>query len=382
MTSPSTIFLLAGEASGDRLGAELMQACKSSFGEKLRWTGMGGPLMQSHGLVCDEDYAQLSIIGFGGAVKAYRSLQQLADRLITQVLDTQPELIFTIDSKGFSVRFIQQLKARLRHSSYQPKMVHLVAPTIWAWGSWRAQKFEDCYDAILCLFPFEPACFNADKVLALPVGHPLAWQIQPGSVTSEFPHIALLPGSRKSEIETLFPCFLKAAEMLATQMPQVKYIVPSLSTTQEQISSHLTQYLDLAVEVRVANEGAGTQWQDCHLICAASGTVTLEAALAGLPGVTAYHLSVVSRILAHFLFRQHTPVLPDILLNTTHYPCILPPNLNAGVIAEHLKECIEQYPQRKAALEQASDELRDMLRLGYPSFQHSLAAALDRIICL
>lgn len=380
MNTPSSFFILAGEASGDSLGAEVMKACISSGDSEVRWFGMGGAKMHALGLESNEDFTQLSIVGIGAAIQALSRLNKLADRLIAKILAERPETVFTIDSKGFSIRFAKKLRKAVKSTSYQPKIIHMVAPTVWAWGGWRARAFERYFDAILCLFPFEPAYFDSAKVNAISVGHPLAWKISANSPPSDFPQIAVLPGSRVSEIENLLPVFLQAAREVQEQVPSAQFVLPTLSMVASRIIPILDEFKDVQIDLRTSEEGASEQWQDCHLICAASGTVTLEAALAAMPGVTAYHLSMLNRIFTRLFYKPNTPILPDILLNSSYYPYHLSPHLNAELVAHSMMQCIDNYTLRRQELEHASNTLRDMLTVNQPSFQDSLKTALKPLI--
>ena len=159
----SRLFILAGEASGDVLAAQLMHAVGKVKGP-VAWSGIGGPHMKEAGLTSSEEMGQLSIIGISDALAALPRLHRLADRLIDQVLDTRPDIVFTVDSKAFSVRFAKRLRKRLSGGAWQPQLIHMVAPTIWAWGEWRKKVFEQTFDGLLCLFPFEPELFDQTQI--------------------------------------------------------------------------------------------------------------------------------------------------------------------------------------------------------------------------
>ena len=172
MTAP--IFILAGEASGDQLAAHLMRAVNSAY-EKPDWIGVGGMLMQAEGLESSVDIETLSVMGFGGALKAYWRLSSLADDLVEQVIKAQPRLVLTVDNKGFAVRFASRLKRRMKAVGWSVPVIHCVAPTVWAWGKWRAKKFATVMDGLLCLFPFEPDYFKPFGFDAHFIGHPEAF---------------------------------------------------------------------------------------------------------------------------------------------------------------------------------------------------------------
>ena len=374
---PKTIFMLAGEPSGDRLGADIMRALTSKFG-KLRWCGMGGPDMQACGLNSSEDMSQLSIIGIGAALASIIRLNKLADRLIAQIDSQRPDYIFTIDSKGFSVRFATRLRRYLANGTYQPRIIHVVAPTIWAWGAWRKRNFETAFDAMLCLFPFEPDLFDADKLALAYMGHPLGWHKQ-RPIPENPVRIALLPGSRSSEIRHLLPLFLGAAQLLLKERPDVQFSLPVLPHLRPMVDDISSGFEQVPLCIDSTEDGVDRALCSSHIMLAASGTVTLEAAMAGVPGVTAYYMPFFTRIISSFLFKPHTPILPDILLGTSYYPFIFPPGLSVESLASGLIDTLDNYSQRQKQIFAASDALQTLLAKK-ASYEEQLAFALDEII--
>ncbi|MEL0211649.1 MAG: hypothetical protein VW891_13905, partial [Novosphingobium sp.] len=148
------IFILAGEPSGDRLGASLMRAITARYGKK-RWIGTGGPAMREQGLKSHFPMEELTVFGFGAAVRAYPRLSRRLDMLVELIVAEKPDIIVTVDAKGFAVRLAERLRRRLAGTEAPPPMIHTVAPTIWAWGHWRGNRFAHAFDGMLCLFPFE-----------------------------------------------------------------------------------------------------------------------------------------------------------------------------------------------------------------------------------
>lgn len=376
-----TIFMLAGEPSGDRLAADIMRACSEKFGQ-IKWCGMGGQNMQACGLTSSEDMSQLSIIGIGAALTSIIRLNRLANRLIAQIDTYRPDYIFTVDSKGFSVRFVQRLRRHLSGQAYQPRIIHVVAPTIWAWGAGRKHRFENVFDAMLCLFPFETSLFDSNKLALAYMGHPLGWQEQRPVPESDPFQIVILPGSRASEITHLLPLFLTSAEMLCAKqsnLGNMRFLMPVVPQLRQMADDIAAGFPDLPLTIETAHDGVETALSSSHIMLAASGTVTLEAAMAGVPGVTAYHMPFFTRIISSFLFKPHTPILPDILLGTNHYPFFFPPQLTADALTSALEEVMAQYPQRQAEIFEASDELRTLFRKK-ASYDAQLAFALDTVL--
>ncbi|MDC0650240.1 hypothetical protein OAQ37_07045, partial [Alphaproteobacteria bacterium] len=234
MTAP--IFILAGEASGDQLAAHLMRVVNNAY-EKPDWIGVGGRLMQAEGLESWFDMQTLSVMGFGSALKAYQRLSSLADELVEQVIKAQPYLVLTVDNKGFAVRFASRLKRRMKAVGWSVPIIHCVAPTVWAWGKWRAKEIATVMDGLLCLFPFEPDYFEPFGLAAHFIGHPEAFgdfiPAKPVDETlkeprTKFNKIVLLPGSRRSEISLILPEMLAATAIIKRHHPSLNFVLPTV----------------------------------------------------------------------------------------------------------------------------------------------------------
>ena len=377
-TSPASsisAFILAGEASGDRLAARLMEAGGQVF-EDISWFGVGGPKMDACGLEKLADMDVLSIIGFGDALRHLRALTRLADELIDAILARQPEYIFTIDSKGFSLRFAKRLRRALEGRSYQPKLVHMVAPTVWAWGAWRAKKFGQLFDHIFCLFPFEVPFFASEPAKAVFVGHPDAdGKVRPMPDRDRGIHILLLPGSRTAEIERHLPLMLAASERLLKNHPDISFSLPLLPHLHEQAAPFLAKS-SLQERVDLNDITVDKAFERAHFIIASSGTVTLEAAIAGVPGVVIYHLSWINRIFAKLFFKPKTPVLPDIILGTRAYPFLIPPDLSAENIALLAEQNSQDITAKNAEIARMSKQLKSELSPDDQPFDIRLVSAL------
>lgn len=375
----SRMVILAGEPSGDVLGAQLMRAVEQVKG-KAHWSGMGGPEMQAAGLVSSEDMDQLSVIGLAEALTAYSRLSGLADRLIDHIMDVRPDVVFTVDSKAFSVRLARRLKKRLKSGDWRPKLVHMVAPTIWAWGGWRKAAFEDSFDVLLCLFPFEPELFAPDKLAAVFVGHP---QADPdpdhNDQLSESYDLAVLPGSRRSELIHHLPVMLSVLARLQDSHGPLKVVLPAVAHLHDDIVQMVSAAkLNQMVSVRQipARQALGQS----GATMAASGTVTLEAAVSAVPGVVVYHLSPLNRLFARLFYKQDTPVLPDLILNKRYYPYLLSPHLTEPRLYDEMAQLLDNLPRRRAEMQAASQQLRHVLKAGKGRFTDNLAQCLAVLI--
>ena len=212
------IVLVAGEASGDQLGAALIKAIRLRE-PGVRFAGIGGPLMKAEGCDCWWDTGELSLMGLFEVVSHLPRLIKLKRQLIQRVLEQNPDVYIGIDAPDFNLRVEKGLKAK------SIPVIHYVSPTIWAWRAGRVKTITKSTDRVLCLFPFEPDCYRGYPVAADYTGHPMADEI-PRQVESEPARIelgveisatcvALLPGSRMSELEKLSPSILDAAVILA-----------------------------------------------------------------------------------------------------------------------------------------------------------------------
>ena len=223
MTAP--IFILAGEASGDVLASRIMRAINTHYGQ-LNWVGLGDDHMTAEGLRFIGDMHRLSLIGLGEAIRNYNDLLVFSEALVDYVMQERPKLILTVDAKGFSVRFAARLRRRMRREGWSAPIIHTVAPTVWAWGKWRRHKFARVFDGLLCLFPFEPDYFTPLGLDCHFIGHPAAFDIPPNPPVKkpslDAPQIAILPGSRMSEIKHILPIMLSAVALLRGRFPNAK----------------------------------------------------------------------------------------------------------------------------------------------------------------
>ena len=227
MTAP--IFILAGEASGDVLGSRIMRAINTNYGNQ-KWVGLGGDHMTAEGLQNIGEMHRLSIIGVGDSFKNYIKLSEFCKTLVDYVIVERPQLILTIDAKGF--RYGLRIGCggacgRRVVSNYS----HSCADGLGV-GMWRRHKFARVFDGMLCLFPFEPDYFTPLGLDCHFIGHPAVLDVQPKSPAEkplvDTPRIAILPGSRMSEIRHILPIMLSSVELLRGRFPQTDFTLPAV----------------------------------------------------------------------------------------------------------------------------------------------------------
>ena len=362
-------FIIAGEPSGDKLAAYLMRSQKNRY----QWHGIGGPMMKAEGLNCEQDYEALQVIGIGQALRRYAELKRLFSSLVEAVCHLRPKIIFTIDAKAFSVRFAKAVRQNMKQNGWSAPIIHMVAPTIWAYGAARRHDFERYFDGLFCLFPMEESLFDETKIKARFIGHPAAYetglprQIPPSEATK----LLLLPGSRRTEITKLLPVFLEASSLLG-QAVNTHITIATIDEMKPVIE-------DIAAghECEIVTGQARLQeaFSRHDVMIAASGTVTLEAALCGISGIVAYQLSPMIAAIMKWRFQKADPVLPNIILEEEVYPFLFQKQVNGQEICDRLKMILADETANKR-MKRQSEALRGSLRLSDGSFEEAIDSAL------
>ena len=357
-----------------------MKAVNKGFGRQ-RWIGVGGPAMQAQGLMSDADMGELTVFGFGAALAAYPRLSRLADKLVDQIMVARPTLIVTVDVKGFSLRLAARLKKRMAIEGWSTPIIHTVAPTVWAWGDWRRHRVARSVDGLLCLFPFEPAYFHPLGLKADFIGHPEAFNSSYDRVRqaqrSDRRHVTILPGSRRSEIHHLLAPMLDAFSLLKDRFPQIAATVPTLSHLEPQIVQEIKGRPDLADDVAtdISDAALFSSLSRSQAVLAASGTVTLQTALYGVPGVACYIAPAVSAFIGRRLVNMDRVILPNALLERQVYPFLFQEAASPQAMADEMTLVLEDPgAQERAAV--AATQLRALLRGEQGSFAENVITAL------
>jgi len=377
LTAP--VFILAGEPSGDRLAASLMKAVNGGWGQQ-DWIGVGGPAMRAEGLVGTVDMDALTVFGFGAALAAYSRLSRLADRLVDEIVEARPKAVITVDVKGFSLRLAMRLKRRMAQSGWSAPVIHCVAPTVWAWGEWRRHRVARTVDGLLCLFPFEPAYFDGLDVKTHFIGHPEAfnpvYDRQQRFAAAGTPHLTLLPGSRRSEISHILEPMLSAFGILRTAYPGITATIPTLPRLATELAVACARHgVDDVVEVDQADAALFAALSRSNAVLVASGTVTLQTALYGMPGVACYIAPKLSAAIGRRLVHMDRVILPNALLGREIYPFLFQNAATPTAMAEGVAAVLADAGAGERAAADAS-LLRDQLRGGASSFEEKVADAL------
>ncbi len=349
-TTPS-FGMVAGEASGDLLASLLLEAMRQRW-PHLDAHGIGGPLMQNKGFRAQWPSEALSVFGFVDALKVYFSLSAIRKKLVAQWLQSPPDLFIGLDAPDFNFGLERQLK------SAGVKTLHVVCPSFWAWRPKRVETLKQSADHVLCLYPFEPALLRPHGIKATFVGHPLASLIdlkpdrdgarQRLGLASHDTLVAVMPGSRGSEIKHIAPAFLAAIELLRKARPSLKFAIPTVAARHQALVERVAA-AGLADHVQVVPGDAHTVLAAADVALMASGTATLEAALFKCPMVIAYKLSTLSWLTLRRLHLQPWVGLPNILAGEFIVPEFLQSAASPKALADEVLAWLDS-PQRVASV--------------------------------
>lgn len=344
------IMLVAGEPSGDLLGAPLMRELRK-IAPDVDYVGIGGPEMAREGLQSIVPFDDLSVMGIAEVLP--RAFTLWAHLRTTSALAraTQPTALITIDSPGFSFR----LARRLRGEAF--KKIHFVAPSVWAWRPGRARKIAPLYDHLLTLLPFEPPYFETEGLAATFVGHPVLERATDGDGTAfrrrhgipaDRRLILVLPGSRRSETRRLLPVFETALRRCVDRHPGLQPVVPTVPGVAGPVQAAIASWPNNPIVVTDAAEKADA-FACADVALAASGTVALELALARVPMVIAYNVNALTAFIARRLVKTRYVNLVNILLQSEAVPELLlgrcRPELIAGEVNRLLEDPIAAASQ-------------------------------------
>ena len=313
-------------------------------------------------------------------MRHYRELSVFADELVELIIRQRPKLILTIDAKGFSIRLASRLKHAMKREGWSAPIIHTVAPTVWAWGSWRRYRFAQVFDGLLCLFPFEPDYFIPIGLESHFIGHPAAFDIVAKQITSDscvppdVPQIVLLPGSRLSEIDYILPVMVEAVDKLQQDFPKAIFTLLALPSLKDRIC---TLCAEKSIKVVDSDLLLSDTLAHCDAIIAASGTVTLEAALHGAPGVSCYRTSLLSATLGRMIVDLQKVILPNAILGLEVYPFLFQENLTASKLAQCVAEILNN-PRAKVDAHRRAKMLRAKLAAHSGGFEKAVAKALDK----
>ncbi len=379
-TRPLSVYLVAAEESGDALGAALARALVERAGSALKLAGVGGRAMAAAGIASQFPIEDLSIIGITAIPRRLpmilRRIRQTADAIMA----AQPDALVIIDSPEFTHRVARRVR---RHKPSIP-ILDYVSPSVWAWRPGRARAMRTYIDEILAILPFEPA---AHARLGGPscsyVGHPLIERLrelkpntdEAARRRADPPLLLVLPGSRSSEIRRLLAIFGAAIARVAADVGPIELVLPTMPHLAMQIRHGTAGW---AVKPRVVVEPA-EKWAAFRTACAAlaaSGTVTFELALAGVPTVAAYRLPLIEEIILRQLITLNTVILANLVIGDNVVPEFLQRDCTPKKLADALVPLLSDTPERARQIE-VFGRLHRIMAFDAPPSAKAAALILD-----
>ena len=342
------VFVIAGEASGDKLGAALMAGLKTLRPE-VQFDGVGGPLMQAEGLDSRFPMEELSVMGLAEILPKYRALKARIREMAEAVLETQPDVLITIDSPDFCLRV-----ARLVKAASTIRTVHYVAPTVWAWRPKRAEKMARHIDHVLALFPFEPPLMQAAGMECDFVGHPVVAEPvatdDAAAAMGSGTVVLVLPGSRRGEVSRLLDRFGDAVSRIAAAIPDAQFIIPTTRGVHDIVQSRVVQWSEPVTVLEPTSPQKAAWFRRADVALAASGTVSLELAASGTPMVIAYDMAWLSRIIISRMLMVDTVTLVNLVSDTRVVPEFIGADCEPGPIADAVLEVLANPAAQRDAM--------------------------------
>jgi lipid-A-disaccharide synthase len=399
-TRALSVFLVAGEPSGDALGADLMGALKQRAGD-ARFAGVGGPAMEAQGLTSLLALRDISVMGVLPVLRRLPNLLAAIRKVADAAIAARPDVLVIIDSPDFTHRVAK----RVRRALPDLPIIDYVSPSVWAWRPRRAKRMRAYIDHVLALLPFEPAAYRR---LGGPdcsyVGHPLVEQAAAmvgnaeGANTASRSTLLVMPGSRESEIRRLMPVFGEAVALITkgnaspSDLPpphtprdkgegsgMIEIVLPTLPHLEDIVRSQVQRW---PVQPRIVTEASDKQaaMRRARAALVASGTATLELALLNLPMVVAYRVSLIEELVARLMLKIDTIALPNLILGRKALPEFLQRDCTGEGLARVLQPLLADGTQRDAQLA-AFGELQSLMNVpGRQSPSDKAARIIEEIV--
>lgn len=376
------IYLVAGEASGDVLGARLIQALREQRPE-LSFAGIGGPLMAQHGFVSLFPMEELALMGLAEILPRIPALRRRMAETVADIAARRPDVVVTIDSPGFSLRLLRRV------IPLGIPRIHYVAPQVWAWREKRVRKYPGLWDRLLCLLPFEVEFFASHGLTAEFVGHPVLesgagtgdaarFRAAHGLAPDSMP-VILMPGSRSTEVSRLLPIFGETLRQLAPRFPKLLPVVPVAAPVAAAVTAAAAAWPQKPILVTTLAEKHDA-FAAARAALTKSGTSTLELAVAGVPMVVAYRVNPITAALVRRVVRVKHAAMVNLLAGREVVPELIQQACRPERLAEELGRLLQEGPAaalQKAAFARITDSLRPAAGLPSEAAAAAVLALLD-----
>lgn len=342
------IAIIAGEASGDILGAGLMMSLNARLGHNLEFIGVGGTLMEQQGLSSLFEMEEIAVMGFSAVIVRLPNILKRISQTVKAVIAAEPDILIIIDSPDFTHRVAKKVRQTL---PLLP-VIDYVCPSVWAWRPARAAKMTAYIDHVLAILPFEPGVLrDLGGPSATYIGHPLVEMMEEprGRLTDgERRTVLILPGSRKGEITRLLPAFKETVTELLARRGDVNLVLPAVARHCDLIADMVSTW-PLKPVIVTRDEDKRAAFMEADAALCASGTVCLELAVCGIPMISTYKLDPIARNL-RFLFTTWTANLPNLIVDYLFIPEYVDEFVRPAGLARGLDRLLSNTPERAAQI--------------------------------
>lgn len=364
------IFIIAGEVSGDILGADLMKSIISKD-KSVKFYGVGGEEMQKiNGFKSLFNIKDIAVMGIFEVLKHLCIIKKRIKETINQITKIKPDLIITIDSPGFNMRIVKQIKKQFPNI----KTLHYVAPQVWAWKEKRAKKVASLYDYLICFFDFEIPYFTKYGLKTFAVGHTAIKNVNGNSerflktykLSKNDNVITMLPGSRVQITKRLLPIYKEVVEKLYKQVKNLKVVMPTTSTSHNFIINEVAKW-NIKPLIITTKQDRYDAFVASKAVLSISGTAVLEIAVAKTPVIVAYKLSPLSYMIAKRLVKIKNVSLPNIIMGKQIVPEFIQERCNATLLSKELKKIITNKQYRDGMVKNLEEMNKKITQKKAPS---------------
>jgi len=350
--SASTIMIIAGELSGDMHAAKLVQAIQTRL-PAAKFFGTGGSCMKSAGVEILQDTKEMAVMGFSEVARKYFFFRKLFNRLICEAAIRKPDAVILVDYPGFNLRIAKKLHAM------GVKTIYYICPQVWAWNRGRIPNMAATLDRLITIFPFENKHFEGTNLKTDFVGHPLVEETRMAlaAAPADLPwtskeRVALLPGSRKHEIDRILPVLLETARLIKDRKPGASFIIAAPS---DHTASYLQTKLsksDSRLDVKILASRTREILRQARVAIVASGTATVETALMGCPMVIVYRVSLITYLIGRALIKIDNIGMVNIIADKTICPEFIQSDAKPGSIAKAVIPLMDDTVERNTMLDE------------------------------
>ena len=374
---PPLIFLIAGEPSGDALGAKLIHALKEARGSNVRFAGVGGERMAAEGLQSLFPLQDIAVMGLTEVLPQLPRILRRLKQAVTAIREQHPAVLVTIDAPSFCLRVARQVRG------LDMPVVHYVAPQLWAWRPERVKKLVGLIDRLMLLLPFEKDFFEHAGVPSVYVGHPVLEEVDAPraadfrmrhAIAADAPLLVVLPGSRRGLVGRMLPVYGAALDRLRARHDRLRVVVPVVAGTADTVATAVRSWTVAPILLRdPAEKRAALAAADAALTT--SGTATLELAVFGLPMVVTYKVSALSAWLARRMIQVSHVAMPNLIAGRPIVPELLQEACTPEGIAAAIGALLDDHAAR-ATQKSALAEVCDRLGRGGPRPSERAAAVV------